>query len=210
MSGKHQRRLWVLPIRNASQYDRMHIGVGRANSSNILVRHDTLTKTLLNYLFQQDTLVKTLTNIQVHTDTLITVSVSFNYQVDHDTLLRILTSVNINHDTSTRVVAIPSPIQESYVSGSGRILAAPIWVRRKKKKADEIITLEKLDISKLPVKRNIINIRIEAMFEIKLTIGDVRLLTENDVQNLTILNVDFIDSIDEKPIEIKVFKEEDL
>jgi len=48
------------------------------------------------------------------------------------------------------------------------------------------------------------------LFEIKLTVGDIKLLSENDILNSIILNVDFIDEKDERPIEINIIKEENL
>ena len=205
MSGKHQRRMWVLPAPtgSTSRYDRMQIVVGRANSSTILVEHDTLSKTLLNYVLEQDTFIKVLTSIETLTDTLISVSVSFNYEVDQDTLIKILTDLNIRQDTLVRVTS-PQPVPPSSGGGgSGRINKAPMGVHKKKKKADEVIKLNKLDVSKLLSKR-FIQIRVDALFEIKLTIGEAKLITENDIQSSTILNVDFIDITDTRPIEVNV------
>lgn len=207
MAGKHQRRMWTLPrpTGNVSRYNRMQLGVGRANSSSILVEHDTIIKTLLTYLLEQDTFVKALTSIETLTDTLISVSVSFNYEVNQDTLIKILTDLSIRQDTLVRVTS-PQPVPPSSSSGgggTGRINAAPIGVHKKKKKADEIIKLEKMNVSKLLSKR-FIQIRVDALFEVKLTVGEVKMITENDVQNSTILNVDFIDITDTRPIEVKV------
>ncbi len=193
MSGKHQRRMWVLPVPtgSTSKYDRMQLAVGRANSTNILIEHDTLTKTLLNYLFQQDTFIKALTNISRDTDTIITVFVNFNYIVDHDTLIKITKSIP------------PVPVSESFGGGSGRILNAPIGVHKKKKKADEIIKLDKLNVSKL-LSKKFIQLRVDALLDVSPIVVDAKLITINDIQNLTVLNVNFIDITDTTPIEVKV------
>jgi hypothetical protein len=201
MSGKHQRRFWVLPVPtgSTSRYDRMQIGVGRANSTNISIEHDTLIKTLLDYILQQDTFIKAITNIQIDTDTLINVFVNFNYEVNHDTLIRILSSIQ--------------PVSEAFGGGGRQTIIPPFSVykekkKKKKKKADEIIKLEKLDLSKVIHKKNI-QIRIDTFFEAKLKVGDVKLLTEQDIQNLTVLNVEFVD-ISDKPIEVNVFAIEEI
>jgi hypothetical protein len=207
MSGKHQRRMWTLPAPTGgvSRYDRMQLVVGRAISGKVLVDHDTLSKTLSNYLLEQDTFVKALTSIETLTDTLISVSVSFNYEVNQDTLIRILTDLNVRHDTSIRVTA-PQPVPPASSGGgesSGRINKAPIGVHKKKKQADEIIKLDKLNVSKM-LSKKLIQIRVEALFEIKLIIGEAKLITENNIQSSTILNVDLADTTDTRPIEVEI------
>lgn len=214
MSGKHQRRMWVLPAPTGdiSKYDRMQICVGRANSTNIIIDHDTLIKTLVSYLFQQDTFIKTLTSIQVDTDTLLTVSANFNYEVDQDTLIKIISLLNVNQDTSISVTSIipPSVIEsETFISSGHYTLETKRKRKKKIKDVDEVFSLGTIDVSVLPTKS--IQIRVEAVLEIKRSVG-VTSLSERDVQKLTVLNVEFIDVHDITPIEIVVvdIKEDEL
>lgn len=62
MSGKHQRRMWVLPVPtgSTSRYDRMQIAVGRAMSTTISIEHDTLTKVLTSIISLFDTCLRVI------------------------------------------------------------------------------------------------------------------------------------------------------
>ena len=154
------RSLFVLPKPKGfiTKYDLIQMIIGNNLSSSILVEHDTLTKTLFSYIFEQDTFIKTLTNIQVDHDTLIKVLVNFNYEVNQDTLIKIIGSQ-------------PIPPSTFFGTGGGHIKVPVGKVYKKKKKADQIIKLDKLNISNL-LSRKIIQVRISALFEIKLTVGD--------------------------------------
>lgn len=116
MSGKHQRRMWVLPAPtgSTSYYDRMHIVVGRSMSKSVVTQHDTLSK--------------------------------------------VLTSIRSLFDTFIRVFVSGASATSS--AGSGRISDAPFVTHKKKKRyvADEIISLDTLDISKV-MKKNIVKLK---------------------------------------------------
>jgi len=192
MSGKHQRRLWVLPVPSGSTltyYDRMSIILGRANSLSILNEYDTFISVLTEYLIQHDTLQRVLTNISTDIDTLINISVSFNYDVSFDTLVKIITQL--------------PPISSSIGGGSGRINKAPFGDDFKKKK-NKVIYVNG-EILSSSISDNNILVRVDAMFDLKPIINEIKLLTSNNIQNLKITGVDLInDNYRNQPIRINI------
>jgi len=183
MSGKHQRRMWVLPAStgSTSRYDRMHIGVGRSLSTNIIVEQDTSLKALLDYLLEQDTFIK------------------------------VLTDINPLFDTWIAVFAPPTPSAGGGGERSGRVLEAPIgpYNKRKKIKADQVIELSKIDVSKLVSEKRPRNIKVSAKLdsinEATVIVKDVVIIDDTSA----VLNIDLIDKNYVRVIDVRISKEED-
>jgi len=132
-------------------------------------------------------------SVSVNHDTLTKVLVSFNYVVDHDTLVKILTS-------------IPTPSSGGGDGGEWPEPKKKVVVKPTKKKKG-VIYLDSIDASKLSINRSI-NIRITALVDVGVVVEGVTLLSESDIMKMTILNVDFIEATDNRPVVVTVLKED--